>query len=371
MATSAVNFQGNLTLNTDLTKGEVEFQFNPPSNISGKLCYVDTKAFGMRWDETYTTPQVYDSFLLRSSWAQPQSASVETNQDGPFRVETTLDAAANVTTATSLGEFTFITGTITSGSNTISNMTTVSGVALGQKVSSTYGIPSGTTVIGFNGNDLTVTMSNNATATVTDFMYFYGTQLTLTATNGGSVANIEVGFTVKGDDMPDSVVTAVNSSVITINQYVEGDVGTVAIYPNYVTVASTTGIKPGMVLSSTTAATASALSSTGTVSYVSGSKVYMTGIVTSTLASASAVYFAYPVTGFTQRTSAPLAYLNYSSMSCQSGPVLAFIPDGPHTVKFSVARLDKNVIGLSTSDISIGILLGIVAANSRQPPIGV
>lgn len=369
MATSAINFQGNLTLNSDLTIGEVEFQFRPPSNIAGKLCYVDTKAFGLRWDETYTTPQVYDTFLLRSSWAQPQSVSIETNSEGPFRVETTLGAAANVTTATSLNEYTSISGTLTALSNTITNINPT-GVTVGMKVLASSSIPGETYVTAVDATGLTVTLSNSALFSGTTTIYFYGNQLSLTAVTG-SVANIETGYIVTGDDMDQSVVTAVNGSVITINNYVEGDVANVSVYPNYVTVASATGIKSGMTLSSTTTATASALSTTGVVSYISGTKVYMTGYVNTTIASGGGVYFSYPVTEFTQRMSTPLAYLNYSSMTSAGGPILAFIPDGPHTVKFSVARMDKNVIGLSTSDISIGILLGIVAANSRQPPIGV
>lgn len=372
MATSAVNFQGNLTLNSDLCKGEVEFQFRPPSNIAGKLCYVDTKAFGLRWDETYTTPQVYDSFLLRSSWAQPQSASVETIQDGPYRVESTVESPVTPTTASSLYEYTSITGTITSGSNIITNINPTN-VSVGMEVSY-FGsaIPGNTYVTAVDTSGLTVTMSAKATSTVTDFMFFYGNKLTLTAITG-DLANIEVGFVVFGDDMDQSVVTNVDSNVVTIRDYVKGDVGTVSIYANYIEVlnADTLGIKAGMSLSSTTSAVASALSTAGTVSHVSGEKVYITGYVNSALAVGNSLYFWYNAAQMTQHNNAPLAYMNYSSMVSQSVPVLAFIPDGPHTVKFSVARMDKNVIGASTSDISIGILLAIVAANSRQPPIGV
>lgn len=369
MATSAINFQGNLTLNSDLTKGEVEFQFRPPSNISGKLCYVDTRAFGLRWDETYTTPQVYDSFLLRSSWAQPQSASIETNSEGPLRVETTLSAQAHLTGATATGEYALVSGTATNGSKIITDINPA-GVSVGMLVDGGNGVPDNTYVAAVDGTGLTITLTNALTASGSTAFFFFGNKLTLAVTSG-AISNVEVGFTVIGDDMPTSIITAISGNVITLNNYVTGDVNKVIIYPNYLSLTSTTGVKSGMVASSTTTATASALSSMGTVNYISGSKVYMTGYSTASITPGTDVYLTYPVTEFTQRTNAPLAYLNYGSMTSAGGPILAFIPDGPHTVKFSVARMDKNVIGLSTSDISIGILLGIVPANSRQPPIGV
>ena len=151
MATSAINFQSLLTLNTGLTRGECELEFRPPSNIAGKVCYVDIKAFALSWDDLYVTPQVHHSFLLRSSWAQIQGGSVESS---------------------------------------------------------------------------------------------------------------------------------------------------------------------------------------------------------------------------TQKVNAPLAILNYSSQQSASLPVLVYIPDGPHQLRFTVQRMDGGVIGIATTDISMCILMSIVPANSRQPPLG-
>ena len=82
MATSAINFESWFTLNSSYTLGECEFSFTPPSNISGKLCYVEAKIFALSWDDIYATPQPYHSFVLRGSWAQVQTRNVEPRKEG-------------------------------------------------------------------------------------------------------------------------------------------------------------------------------------------------------------------------------------------------------------------------------------------------
>lgn len=82
MATSTVHFEGTFTLNTAFTRGDWECTFTPPSNISGKLCYVEVKLFHMTWDTTYTTPAPYHAFVLRNSWAQVQTMNVEASTQG-------------------------------------------------------------------------------------------------------------------------------------------------------------------------------------------------------------------------------------------------------------------------------------------------
>lgn len=77
MATSAITFQGPVTLNSDFTTGTASFTFRPPSNLSGKDCYLEARAFALTWDETYATPQPHHSFLLRSSWNQIQAGAIE------------------------------------------------------------------------------------------------------------------------------------------------------------------------------------------------------------------------------------------------------------------------------------------------------
>jgi hypothetical protein len=69
----------------------------------------------------------------------------------------TLSQNANVTVNLSLS------GALTNGSNTITNLSTINGLVIGQPITATAGIPAGTTITGVNATSLT--MSNNATAT--------------------------------------------------------------------------------------------------------------------------------------------------------------------------------------------------------------
>ena len=84
MATCAVSFESFLTVSSAGTDGTCTLNFNPPSNISGKLCYAKVEAFNLNWDDgsvassnIYTNPKAYHNFVLRADWAQTQSASVE------------------------------------------------------------------------------------------------------------------------------------------------------------------------------------------------------------------------------------------------------------------------------------------------------
>jgi hypothetical protein len=68
---------------------------------------------------------------------------------------------------------------------------------------------------------------------------------------------------------------------------------------------------------------------------------------------------------------AALAAFN-NNISTGAGPVLCRIPDGPHTLTFTVRRSDgRNIAGDTTNTNSCLVFLKIVPSNSRQPPIGV
>lgn len=61
-----------------------------------------------------------------------------------------------------------------------------------------------------------------------------------------------------------------------------------------------------------------------------------------------------------------------SNISYGTGPILTIIPDGPHTVSFTVKRGDGGKVNEDTTATNYMLLsLKIVAANSRQPQIGV
>lgn len=74
-------------------------------------------------------------------------------------------------------------------------------------------------------------------------------------------------------------------------------------------------------------------------------------------------------TEITQRFSPPLSILNYQSMQSTGLPTLISIPHGPHNVTFTVSRIDNGVLGISTSDLVMAVMLTMVPANSRQPPL--
>lgn len=78
MATSAITFESTFTLSSPYSTGECALLFRPPSNISGKLCYIEVKIFQMMWGTTYNTPDATHTYILRASgWTQPYSARVQ------------------------------------------------------------------------------------------------------------------------------------------------------------------------------------------------------------------------------------------------------------------------------------------------------
>jgi len=77
MATSIVNFSGVVKTNSTQTTASLDVYFVPPSNIAGKLCYVQCTYIG--WDYTTgvaTTSR--DVITVTASWAQPLSGKSTT-----------------------------------------------------------------------------------------------------------------------------------------------------------------------------------------------------------------------------------------------------------------------------------------------------
>lgn len=69
-----------------------------------------------------------------------------------------------------------------------------------------------------------------------------------------------------------------------------------------------------------------------------------------------------------QRTQAPWATVTYDGTK-SSFPVLFNMPPGPHKARVTVERLDLGAIGTS-GDVDFIVGVDIVAANSRQTPLG-
>lgn len=170
MATSAIAFQGLLTLNSNKTSGEYQVLFRPPSNLSGKICYIEAKLFTLSWDVIYTTPQAYHTFVLGSSWNQVQAASVEGTSSAPWKCDTTLGAGG------------------TAGDTTVT-VANAFGIAYGMTVTSSIaGIPSSTTVTGVSGT--TITLSNALTANMANgsAITFYQLPYQMTQRNNAPLA---------------------------------------------------------------------------------------------------------------------------------------------------------------------------------------
>jgi hypothetical protein len=63
-----------------------------------------------------------------------------------------------------------------------------------------------------------------------------------------------------------------------------------------------------------------------------------------------------------------IATMNYGNRGL-GVPFLFFMPDGPHSITFTVDRLDLGVISTGTADPDMIVVLDIVPANSRKAPL--
>jgi hypothetical protein len=102
MATSVYSFLGTATASSDLKTGSVTFNFDPPSNVRGKLCYVKANFFSWKYSVDPTTAVVSrDSFSVRSSWTHIQCGDT-----------TSLGTRPGVALATNQNAFSYSSGPV-------------------------------------------------------------------------------------------------------------------------------------------------------------------------------------------------------------------------------------------------------------------
>lgn len=174
MATSTVQFSGQLTA-TSLGEGYVDLPFVPPSNISGKLCYVKANAFN--FSPTYSGKLGWQTFeLYADGWSQVQTAAVDWNPDAGHS-----------------GNFSCTT---TNGSAELTGVSVAYGMVAGSRLYGS-GVSSGQTVVSVSGS--TITMSAAATSTGTPTVTYFNdantrqtTQVPLASNNDYSLNSYPV-----------------------------------------------------------------------------------------------------------------------------------------------------------------------------------
>lgn len=82
MTTSIVSFDAIVKSSGTFTVAEVESYFTPPSNIAGKLCYIECQS--IQWDYQYGAPNTSrTTHTVYASWSQPRSCTVENGYTKP------------------------------------------------------------------------------------------------------------------------------------------------------------------------------------------------------------------------------------------------------------------------------------------------
>lgn len=213
MATSAIAFQGLLTpTNSNFNEATVSFNFKPPSNLEGKLCYVDTKAFGVSWSTSYPNMSGYFGFLLRSSWPQVQAASVEplSSTNAGYSL---MNASGNYPATT--------IGTAQSAAGTTINVTATTNIVEGMLVTGTN-IPSGTTVQSVNTTTKNVVLTNATTAALAAGA---AVQFAANVLNVSNAALIKPGMRIAGSGIPaGTTVSSVDGNAVTMSSWVNAAV---------------------------------------------------------------------------------------------------------------------------------------------------
>jgi hypothetical protein len=418
MATSTVSFQGVLD-----STGSCELYFTPPSNVAGKACYVDIKAFGLSWQTAPTNPQVYDTYLLYSSWPQIQSLSVEPYGAGPYYKSVTATAATNNTIAVTsdyLASQAASTVKIPVTVDTLNGSTNIlaaawnSDFAIGQYVVGS-GIPTNSVITALDQATKKITISNAATATAAAVS---ANVYTSVVTMAQFDAKIVVGMKVSGTGIADgTTVTAIASSNVTLSSPPSVVGSSLAFYPTKVSYTNlTAGLDVGDVVSGTGITSGTKVTAIDTSAktitlsdYVSSASTTLTfqqtlfvlpttaglsvgmtvsgvgiesgtqitsvdnaSIVTlsrpiTTATTASTYTFTMPVNQMTQKMQAPLASLSYGGLgNSQGAPVLTQLAQGPQSVTFNVIRLDRGAVPATASFL---VLATLVDARSRSPPL--
>jgi hypothetical protein len=65
----------------------------------------------------------------------------------------------------------------------------------------------------------------------------------------------------------------------------------------------------------------------------------------------------------------PLAVYRYGNAEGKGCPVLVQIPNGPHSVRFTLQRLDSGAMGVDGTHLAFMVQMNIVPADSRQTPL--
>lgn len=89
MATSAISFKGPVSFQNSY-EVTLTFNFKPPSNIEGKLCYVEVRGFLVQFDAAVTFDPL--GFTLECDWPQSQcyyDNSGSINPRSPLAIYTT------------------------------------------------------------------------------------------------------------------------------------------------------------------------------------------------------------------------------------------------------------------------------------------
>lgn len=207
------------------------YEANPTSGeiSSLSLTFTDNTPESLRGADLYTNDS--QEGLLQSNTQPPLAHDVATFKNVTFYANTTSKHRIFIDMLAVGGDsgvsYVSFTGDTTSGSDTIANASSTTGLEIGQTITGS-GIPADTTITNISGTD--VTISNNATATDTTVSLEAYDVLTIAgveyyAANGESVANKEFEVVTGGTpsqniaDTARSLIRVINQSSSTTDVY--------------------------------------------------------------------------------------------------------------------------------------------------------
>lgn len=286
--------------------------------------------------------------LIAGSGIQPGTLidSVTTTTSGTtltLSLPATTSSTGNFLVATNDLITSPVTGNLTSGSNTITNVSSTIGITSGQAISG-VGIPSGTTVTGVTGT--TITMSQSATATGSTVRLFFTTRLPVTGITGdftsGSnlIANVSNTSGIVVNDH-------IDSPALPSGAYVTGIASSTSLSMSVNATASQTGaplavipLSPGVVL------TGNLTSGSNSITSVSSTSGLLAGEVIAATGLPSGSYITNVVSG-TQLT------VSQNATATSTGASLVIVKGTP------VIATVGNVTDLSESVTSVSPTTGL------------
>jgi hypothetical protein len=237
---------------------------------------------------------------------------------------TTITLSVNAT-ATSVVK---PTGVLTNGSATITSVSSLTGIIVGQPISGT-GIPAGATVTGTGTNSITMSVAATANSALTTAYTF--TAITVAGSNivtpTGAFSGLVIGQTLTGAGIPaGTTITALGTATVTLSA--NATVSSIASPTGITTagsavltsVSSIAGLVAGQVISGPGIVAGTTIAST------SGTTITMSGAATVT--SSSAVTFSSP---------------SAVTLSTTTGPALS----SPTTETVTIPATEPVTIGLS------------------------